>query len=180
MDVVKKGIDALQGTIEIISARGKGSSIILKLPLTLAIIDGLLVKIEESFFIMPLSAIEECVELTDADIARAHGKCIAEIRGEIVPYLRLREAFGFTGKRPAIEQIVTSRIDGGRVGFVVDQVIGGHQTVIKSLGQMCKDIKTVSGATILGDGTVALILDLPKIVEQAEQYEAGHSRNGRF
>jgi two-component system chemotaxis sensor kinase CheA len=180
MDVVKKGIDALQGTIEIISKKGKGSSIILKLPLTLAIIDGLLVRIEESYFIMPLSAIEECVELTNADIARAHGKCIAEIRGEIVPYLRLRDAFAFAGQRPAIEQIVTTRINGGRVGFVVDQVIGGHQTVIKSMGQMCKDIKTVSGATILGDGTVALILDLPKIVEQAEREEAVGRNNSRY
>ena len=171
MDVVKRGIETLQGTIEILSEKGRGSSIILKLPLTLAIIDGLLVRIAENYFIMPLSAIEECVELTEADIARAHGKCIAEIRGEIVPYLRLRDAFAFTGLRPAIEQIVTTRINGGRVGFVVDQVVGGHQTVIKNLGRMCKNIKSVSGATILGDGTVALILDLPKIVEQAEQDE---------
>jgi two-component system chemotaxis sensor kinase CheA len=172
MDVVKRGIETLQGTIEILSEKGRGSSIILKLPLTLAIIDGLLVRISDDYFIMPLSAIEECVELTEEDIVRAHGKCIAEIRGEIVPYLRLRDAFAFKGMRPAIEQIVTTRINGGRVGFVVDQVVGGHQTVIKNLGRMCKDVKSVSGATILGDGTVALILDLPKIVEQAEQDEA--------
>jgi len=171
MDVVKRGIETLQGTIEIVSEKGRGSSIILKLPLTLAIIDGLLVRIGDDYFIMPLSAIEECVELTEADIARAHGKCIAEIRGEIVPYLRLRDAFAFQGVRPVIEQIVTTRIDGGRVGFVVDQVVGGHQTVIKNLGRMCKDVKSVSGATILGDGTVALILDLPKIVQQAEEEE---------
>ncbi|MFA5182852.1 MAG: chemotaxis protein CheA [Syntrophales bacterium] len=176
MDVVKRGIETLQGTIEILSEKGRGSSIILKLPLTLAIIDGLLVRIGDDYFIMPLSAIEECVELTEVDIARAHGKCIAEIRGEIVPYLRLRDAFGFKGVRPAIEQIVTTRINGGRVGFVVDQVVGGHQTVIKNLGRMCKDVKSVSGATILGDGTVALILDLPKIVEQAERDEATNGK----
>ncbi|MCX5828974.1 MAG: chemotaxis protein CheA [Deltaproteobacteria bacterium] len=172
MDVVKRGIETLQGTIEIVSEKGRGSSIILKLPLTLAIIDGLLVRIGDDYFIMPLAAIEECVELTEADIARAHGKCIAEIRGEIVPYLRLRDAFAFIGERPAIEQIVTTRINGSRVGFVVDQVVGGHQTVIKNLGRMCRDVHSVSGATILGDGTVALILDLPKIVQQAEQDEA--------
>ena len=175
MDVVKRAIDGLQGTIEISSQRGSGTSIFLKLPLTLAIIDGLLVKIDESFFIIPLAVIEECVELTEADIARAHGKCIAEIRGEIVPYLRLRDTFAFTGIRPTIEQVVTARLNNGRVGFVVDQVVGGHQTVIKNLGRMCKEVQTVSGATILGDGTVALILDLPKLVEQAELAEK--SRN---
>ena len=113
--------------------------------------------------------------ITEADIARAHGKCIAEIRGEIVPYLRLRDTFAFTGIRPTIEQVVTARLNNGRVGFVVDQVVGGHQTVIKNLGRMCKEVQTVSGATILGDGTVALILDLPKLVEQAELAEK--SRN---
>ena len=171
MDVVKKGIDALQGTIEMVSKKGFGTTITLKLPLTMAIIDGLLVQIENVHYIMPLAAIEECVELTREDVASAHGKHIARIRGEIVPYIRLRERFMHGGMAPAIEQIVTARIDDVRVGFVVDQVVGQHQTVIKSMSRMYRDIEHVSGATILGDGNVALILDLPKLAQHAEMIE---------
>ncbi len=168
MDVVKKGIDALQGTIEMLSEKGVGTTITLKLPLTMAIIDGLLVQIDDIHYIMPLAAIEECVELTREDVAKAHGKHVASIRGEIVPYICLREMFTHGGSAPAIEQIVTARIDGSRVGFVVDQVVGQHQTVIKSMSRMYRDIEHVSGATILGDGNVALILDLPKLAQHAE------------
>ncbi|MBI5593943.1 MAG: chemotaxis protein CheA [Deltaproteobacteria bacterium] len=171
MDVVKKGIDALQGTIEMVSKKGVGTTITLKLPLTMAIIDGLLVQIDDVHYIMPLAAIEECVELSREDVARAHGKNMASIRGEIVPYIRLRELFGHTGSPQTIEQIVTARIDGSRVGFVVDQVVGQHQTVIKSMSRMYRDIEHVSGATILGDGNVALILDLPKLTRHAEIME---------
>jgi two-component system chemotaxis sensor kinase CheA len=120
---------------------------------------------------MPLAAIEECVELTREDVARAHGKHMASIRGEIVPYIRLREMFAHGGAPPEIEQIVTARIDGSRVGFVVDQVVGQHQTVIKSMSRMYRNIEHISGATILGDGNVALILDLGKLAQQAEILE---------
>ena len=171
MDVVKRGIDALQGTIDISSSKGAGTVISLKLPLTLAIIDGLLVRIGVSHYIMPLSAIEECVELTRKDVEAAHGKHLAEIRGEIVPYIRLRDQFRIGGVVPEIEQIVTVRIDGQRIGFVVDEVVGGHQTVIKSLGRIYRTIEEVSGATILGDGEVALILDLSKLFAKAESVE---------
>jgi two-component system chemotaxis sensor kinase CheA len=171
MDVVKKSIDALQGSIEMVSKKGVGTTITLKLPLTMAIIDGLLVQIEDVLYIMPLAAIEECVELTREDVAHAHGKHMASIRGEIVPYIRLREMFAHGGATPEIEQIVTARIDGNRVGFVVDQVVGQHQTVIKSMSRMYRDIEHISGATILGDGNVALILDLCKLAQQAEILE---------
>jgi len=171
MDVVKRGIDALQGSIEIASRKGQGTTITLKLPLTMAIIDGLLVRIESNYYVMPLSAIEECVELTREDVAKAHGKHLASIRHEIVPYVRLREKFLIEGEAPAIEQIVTTKINGDRIGFVVDQVIGGHQTVIKSMGRLCRQIEEVSGATIMGDGRVALILDLSKLAQSAEMDE---------
>jgi two-component system chemotaxis sensor kinase CheA len=171
MDVVKKGIEALQGSIDITSRKGVGTTITLKLPLTLAIIDGLLVRIEDHHYIMPLSAIEECVELTREDVDKAHGKELADIRGEIVPYIRLRKEFDLCGTAPEIEQIVTARINGRRIGFVVDEVVGGHQTVIKSLGRIYRDVEDVSGATILGDGRVALILDLPKLLHSTEHKE---------
>jgi two-component system chemotaxis sensor kinase CheA len=171
MDVVRKSIDTLQGSIEIESIKGQGSTVTLKLPLTLAIIDGLLVKIDEQFFVMPLSIIEECVELSREDVAKAHGKKIAEIRGEIVPYIHLRGHFMMGGNAPLIEQIVTARIDGLRIGFVVDQVVGEYQTVIKTLGRAYRNVVEVSGATILGDGHVALILDLPRLLQKAEMEE---------
>lgn len=171
MDVVKKGIDALQGAIEITSQRGAGSTITLKLPLTMAIIDGLLVKIGEAYFILPLSAIDECVELTRKQVADAHGRNLVPIRGELVPYIHLRQRFGIPGTPPEIEQIITTQIDGYRVGLVVDQVIGEHQTVIKPLGRVYRGVEEVSGATILGDGRVALIIDLAKVVRTAELEE---------
>jgi two-component system chemotaxis sensor kinase CheA len=171
MDVVKKSIDALRGSIEIATQKGLGTTITLKLPLTMAIIDGLLVRINDNHYIMPLAAIEECVELTREDVQHAHGKHIANIRGQIVPYINLREMFRYNGTAPAIEQIVTAKIDGSRVGFVVDQVIGQHQTVIKSMSRLYRDIEYISGATILGDGNVALIFDLTKLAHRAEIIE---------
>ena len=157
MDVAKRAIDALRGAIEMTTERGKGTTVTITLPLTLAIVDGLLVRIAEEHFVLPVSIVQECVELTKADVKKAHGRNIANIRGEIVPYIRLRSEFGISGNSPDIEQIVITGVNGERIGFVVDHVIGEHQTVIKNLGNLYKDTDTVSGATILGDGTVALI-----------------------
>ncbi|HML79581.1 chemotaxis protein CheA [Geobacter sulfurreducens] len=169
MDVVKRAIDALRGTIDIASERGKGSTITIKLPLTLAIIESLLVKIGTDCFVMPLSIVEECIELTREDVANAHGRNLANVRDQIIPYIPLRERFRIQGEPPEIEQIVITTIQGSRIGFVVDDVIGEHQTVIKSLGKMYKDVKGLSGATILGDGSVALILDVPHLVREVER-----------
>jgi two-component system chemotaxis sensor kinase CheA len=115
--------------------------------------------------------VEECVELSGEDIKKAHGRHIANVRGEIVPYLRLREQFRVNGKPPDIEQIVITGVNGHRTGIVVDEVVGQHQTVIKSLGKFYKDVELISGATILGDGTLALILDLGKLTERAERLD---------
>lgn len=175
MDVVKKAIDALRGTIDISSNRGTGTTITLKLPLTLAIIDGFLTRIDSEHFVFPLSLVEECVELPRAAREAADGRHLANVRGQLVPYLRLREQFMIRGSMPDIEQIVITRVSDRRVGFVVDQVIGGHQTVIKNLGKFYHEAEGISGATILGDGTVALILDVPKLVRTAE-CEAANAR----
>jgi two-component system chemotaxis sensor kinase CheA len=168
MDVVIKAIDSLRGTVEVESNKGEGSTIILKIPLTLAIIDGLLVQLEDEFYVIPLSSVEECIELTREDIAKVHGRHVVNIRDEIVPYINLRERFTIPGISPDIEQVVVVGIKGNRFGFVVDKVIGQHQTVLKSLGKIYKNVEGISGATILGDGTVALILDVFKLVEKEE------------
>jgi len=167
MDVVKRTIDNLRGSVEINSEKGEGTTVTLKLPLTLAIIEGLLVEIDRQFFILPLTIVQECVELSREDVELSHGRDIANIRGEIVPYIRLRESFAIKGTRPDIEQIVITGVERSRIGLVVDNVIGEHQTVIKSLGKVYRDIEGVSGATILGDGTVALIMDVARLTDAA-------------
>lgn len=168
MDVVKRGVDTLRGSVEIKSAEGRGAAITLKLPLTLAIIDGLMVKIGADPYVMPLSSVEECIELTPEDVQNDHGRNIVNLRGKIVPYIRLRELFRLDGEGPDIEMIVITEVDGDRVGFVVDHVLGEHQTVIKGMGRAYKSTRCISGATIMGDGSVALILDLPELVGLAE------------
>jgi two-component system chemotaxis sensor kinase CheA len=155
---------------------GAGTTMVLKLPLTLAIIDGFLTEVGGERYIFPLSMVEECVELTNAGSATGNGKHMINVRGHIVPYVRLREQFSITGTPPSIEQIVIARVDDKQVGFVVDHVIGGHQTVIKNLGTLYRDVEGLSGATILGDGTVALILDVPRLIQFAEQDEVAMCR----
>ena len=117
---------------------------------------------------LPLSMVDECIELTRGDVAQAHGRHLATVRDHLVPYIPLRERFLIPGGMPDIEQIVITQVNGTRVGFVVDQVIGEHQTVIKSLGRAYKNVEGISGATILGDGSVALILDVPQLVQSVE------------
>lgn len=163
MDVVKRSIDALRGKVWIDSRPGQGTTVTVELPLTLAIIEGLLVKVADERYVLPLSLVEECIELSGAAAKNAHGHRLVEVRGELVPCLRLREWFGDDGKRPAIEQTVVTRLGQTRFGFTVDQVIGQHQTVIKSLGKLYEGLPGLAGATILGDGAVALILDVPKL-----------------
>ena len=179
MDVVKRGIEGLRGSISVESVRGSGTTITLKIPLTLAIIDSLLVKVGTDHFVLPLAAVEECVELTAEDIKNAHGNNLAKVRGRLTSYISLRDQFDIAGERPEIEQIVIAVVNGVRIGFVVDCVVGQHQTVIKPLGRMYQDVKGISGATVLGDGSVALILDLnavARFAEIAEQCEKQEQR----
>jgi len=167
MDVVRRNVEALRGSVEIASQHGLGTTVTLRLPLTLAIIDGLLVRVGQSQFVMPLANTVECVELSRRDIEDAGGKHLANIRGEIVPYVRLSEYMRMRIKRPELEQVMIAETDRGRFGFVVDQVLGHHQTVIKNLGRLFKPAQFLSGATILGDGTLALILDLDRLAQDA-------------
>ncbi|MEA3464663.1 MAG: chemotaxis protein CheA [Thermodesulfobacteriota bacterium] len=167
MDVVKRAIEGLRGTIELESNLGVGTSVRLRIPLTLAIIESLLVNIGNNSYVLPLSAVEECVELTTDDIEEAHGRCLANVRGHLIPYIPLRQTFAIPGDIPAIQQIVITQVNGHQLGFVVDNVIGEHQTVIKSLGPLYRDVSTISGGTILGDGSIALIINLMQLMQQA-------------
>ena len=178
MDVVRQRVDSLRGTIDVASKPGLGTSVTLRLPLTLAIIDGLLVNVGEAYFVLPLAVTLECIELTRADVERANGKHVANVRGELIPYIRLRQYFGIASEPPAIEQIMVVETEGGRYGFVVDEVLGDCQTVIKNLGRFYRHVQVVSGATILGNGRVALILDPERLVQEAVRTLA-HGPRGR-
>jgi len=167
MDVVKRQIDALRGSLTLSTEEGRGSKLSIALPLTLAIIDGLLVQVGCDRFVIPMAAISENMELLRAERERQNGRNLVAVRGEPVPYIDLRTTFGIEGAAPQIEKIVIVRHEGQSVGLVVDRVLGTHQTVIQSLGRFLRNIHVVSGATIMGDGCVALILDIAAVVRFA-------------
>ncbi|AOL19085.1 chemotaxis protein CheA [Xanthomonas citri pv. malvacearum] len=161
MDVVKRNITALRGTVEIDSAAGVGTTISVRLPLTLAIINGFQVGVGKSVFVVPLDVVEECVEFTP-DYASDY----IDLRGSVLPYVRLRELFALGGKTPARESIVVIRQGAQRFGLVVDTLLGEWQTVIKPLSKVFAQVKGISGSSILGSGDVALILDVPSLIQQ--------------
>ncbi|MFS8050832.1 chemotaxis protein CheA [Rhizobium sp. BR 314] len=172
MDVVKKTIETLRGSIDIASDFGKGSDIALRIPLTLAIIDGLLVRVGNGRYVIPLAAVEECLELSVEQDLRSRGRSFISLRDDLVPFLRLRELFR-TGTEPdPYQKVVVISTGSQRVGLVVDQIIGDHQTVIKSMSKLHDHVSTFSGATILGDGNVALILDVVHLIAAGQHQEA--------
>ena len=172
MDVVKKTIEALRGTINVTSNPGMGSEITLAIPLTLAIIDGLLVRVGTGCYVIPLSAVEECLELSQEHDVQSRGRSFISLRESLVPFIRLRELFQTGTKPDQFQKVVVISTGSERVGLVVDQIIGDHQTVIKAMSRLHHDVATFSGATILGDGSVALILDVSHLVIAGQQQEA--------
>lgn len=172
MDVVKRTIDSLRGSIDVASRPGEGSEVSLRIPLTLAIIDGLLVRVGQGRYVIPLDAVEECLELSLDEDQRSRGRSFISLRNRLVPFLRLRDLFA-TGTQPELHQKVVVVSSGEeRIGLVVDQIIGDHQTVIKSMSKLHAGLPTFSGATILGDGSVALILDIVNLVALGQEREA--------
>ena len=171
MDVVKRTIDGLRGKIELTTKPGEGTTATLRLPLTLAIIEGMLVRVGNGRYSIPLSAVEECVELPAEVATHSRGRNFLDIRGSLVPFLRLRDLFNTPGEADSHQKVVIISSGEGRAGLVVDQIIGNNQTVIKQLSKLHTDLETFSGATILGDGTVALILDTSRLVSYGQAHE---------
>ena len=167
MDAVKSAVDALGGNVDITSSPGKGTRFTLRLPVSLAIIDGLRVRLGGSVYVIPLSAVDECVEMSPEDAGRTSGRSVLEIREKMVPYLALDDLFGQPSDPVARRRVVVVRVDGSRIGLVVDDILGQGQTVIKSLSHFHRDIPGLAGATILGDGQVALIIDVASLVRWA-------------
>ncbi|MDA9467494.1 chemotaxis protein CheA [Bradyrhizobium sp. CCBAU 53415] len=167
MDVVKRTIENMRGSIDLSTRPGQATIVTLRLPLTLAIIEGLLIRVGEGRYIIPLPAVEECVELTAED-ERSRGRNFLNVRGNLVPFLRLRELMAASGAPDRHQKTIIISTGETRVGLVADQIIGNHQTVIKSLSKLHSDVTIFSGATILGDGTAALILDVAQLVSLAQ------------
>jgi len=167
MDVVKRNIQALRGSVDIESAEGRGTTVRIRLPLTLAIIDGFLVGVGKSAFVVPLDMVLECIELSEADRKAADTRNYVNLRGEVLPFVRLRDQFEVKAAAGKRENIVVVQYGGQKAGFVVDELMGEFQTVIKPLGNVFRNLRGISGSTILGTGEVALILDVPTLVQLA-------------
>jgi two-component system chemotaxis sensor kinase CheA len=171
MDVVKRTIESLRGSIVVKSVSGQGSTITLRIPLTLAIIEGLLVRVGEGRYVIPLAAVEECLELSLEEDLRSRGRSIITLRERLVPFLRLRDLFATGTKPDTYQKIVVVGTGAERVGLVVDQIVGNHQTVIKAMSPLHRNVAAFAGATILGDGSVALILDIAQLIALSQPRE---------
>ncbi|HJV25006.1 MAG TPA: chemotaxis protein CheA [Aromatoleum sp.] len=180
MDVVRQNIEALRGTVELESTEGQGTTVRIRLPLTLAIIDGFLVGVGDAAYVVPLDMVLECVELSDADRRAATGRAYINLRGEVLPFLRLRDRFGLSGYGGHRESIVVVRYGVHKAGLVVDELMGEFQTVIKPLGKVFSRVRGIGGSTILGSGQVALILDVPSLLQEAAARDAGGGAAGRL
>ena len=172
MDVVRRNIEALRGMIEIGSVQGVGTTIKIRLPLTLAIIDGFLLGVGSAAYVVPLDMVMECIELSEAERRESRERNYINLRGTVLPFIRLREHFREQGQAGRRENIVVVQYAGQKAGLVVDELLGEFQTVIKSLGKLFGNLKGISGSTILGTGEVALILDVPSLIQQAVSAEA--------
>jgi two-component system chemotaxis sensor kinase CheA len=168
LDVVRRNIDNLRGTVEISSTPGKGSTITIRLPLTLAIIEGFSVRVGTETFIVPLEHVTECTELP-ADQRSPEASGILSLRGNALPYVRLRRVFSLSGETPKRENIVVVKIKEFHAGIAVDELLGGMQTVVKPLGRAFRAIPGIAGSTVLGDGRVGLIIDVPGLLRGVMQ-----------
>jgi two-component system chemotaxis sensor kinase CheA len=172
MDVVRKNITALRGTVQVKTEPGVGSRFTIRLPLTLAIIDGFLTGVAKSSYVIPLDMVVECIELADTSADRDY----LNLRGQVLPYVRLRELFEVPGNQPSRENVVVVQYAGQKAGIVVDQLLGEFQTVIKPLGTLFRNMRGIGGSTILGSGEVALILDVQALVSRCARAEEQAAR----
>ncbi|MFM4703425.1 chemotaxis protein CheW [Aeromonas bivalvium] len=171
MDVVKRNIQALRGSVELHSEAGKGTLVRIRLPLTLAIIDGFLVRVGSAHYVIPLDMVIECVELTELALQDTQGRDYINLRGEVLPFVRLQRYFALSGQPGRRENIVVVSHGGQKSGLVVDELLGELQTVIKPLGKLYNQLSGISGSTILGGGDIALILDIPALLQSAIRRE---------
>ncbi|MBS1198308.1 MAG: cheA1 [Proteobacteria bacterium] len=167
MDVVRRNIQSLRGTVDVVSHEGEGSTFTIRLPLTLAIIDGFLVSVGKAAYVIPLDMVIECIELKE----NTNDRDYLNLRGEVLPFVRLRQMFEIEGEVPPRENIVVVQYAGQKAGIVVDELLGEFQTVIKPLSSIFRHLRGIGGSTILGSGDVALILDVQSLVQHSARIE---------
>ena len=174
MDVVKRNIEALRGTVDLDSEPGKGTKVTIHLPLTLAIIDGFLVGANDETYVVPLSMVEECVEMASEEWEFNTDRHYINLRGEVMPYIPLAEFFGERRKhgKERRQSLVVVRFGRTKAGLVVDELHGEQQTVIKPMGKVFQNLKGISGATVLGSGDIALILDVQGLIKIANHQQS--------
>jgi len=175
MDVVKRNITLLRGTVDLDSKPGQGTVIRIRLPLTLAIINGFLVGIGQSTYVIPLDMVQECIELSEDDRQVSREQGYLDLRGEVLPLVYLRDHFQHEGPAARRQNVVVVRYAEHKAGLVVDDLLGEFQTVIKPLGKLFGALRGISGSTILGSGAVALILDIPALLSQIVQLETRYT-----
>lgn len=171
MDVVKRAVEALGGAVEVRSRKEEGTEITIKTPLTLSIIEGLAVRVGAGNFIFPLSIVEKCLDSRNVAGLRE----TIDYDNEMIPCLSLSDILHLQQETVKHPMIVIVRIDGGVVGFEVDKVLGNHQTVVKNLGKVYKGIEGFSGAAIMSDGAVALVLDANRLAKSIDGFHSGMS-----
>ncbi|ARA79393.1 chemotaxis protein CheA [Pseudomonas ficuserectae] len=172
MDVVKRNITLLRGTVDLDSQPGQGTTVRIRLPLTLAIINGFLVGIDQSTYVIPLDMVQECIELDERNRQLTRDSGYLDLRGEVLPLVYLRDHFNHEGPAARRQNVLVVRYAEHKAGLVVDDLLGEFQTVIKPLGKLFGALRGISGSTILGSGAVALILDIPALLNQIVQMEA--------
>jgi len=180
MDVVRRNIEALRGKVDITSEKGKGSTFCIRLPLTLAIIDGMVVGLKQERFIIPTIAIEQALRPVPGQIHTVqHRGEMIQVRGQLIPLIQLGKLFSFASRiDPCDHMVVICNCDGKSVGIVVDDLIGQQQVVIKTLGERFQGLKGVAGAAILGDGRVGLILDPSGLVSFNNKHSSDSASAG--
>ncbi|WP_404371297.1 chemotaxis protein CheA [Corallococcus coralloides] len=166
MDVVRRDIEALRGTVSIQSQEGQGTTLTLRLPLTLAVIQGFAMGVGDQVYVVPIEGVQECMEVP-AHERTEEASGVLSLRGQPLPYLRLRQVFSLGGSTPARENVVVLKHPDGVIGLAVDELQGDGQRVIRPLGRLFQGIPGISGSTILGDGRVGLLLDTPALVRRA-------------
>lgn len=169
MDVVRRNIEELRGQIQIFSTLDQGTTFSIRLPLTLAIIDGFLVSVADAKMVLPLNMVQECIEFHPS--LQTHGRNYLDLRGEVLPFIRLRDLFKLSKVPCGRENIVVVQYGSDRAGLVVDSLHGELQAVIKPLNSMFKSLRGIGGSTILGSGDIGLILDIPQLVQFATNLE---------
>lgn len=172
MDVVRRGVEALRGTVTLRGEEGQGTTVTLRVPLTLASIQGFAVGVGDETYVLPLESVQECLELPRERRGQS-GRGVLNLRGQALPYLRLREVLGVPGPRSDRESVVVLGYGEHRAGLVVDELYGEGQRVLKPLDRLCRHPPGVSGSTLLDDGSVGLVLDVPSLLKDAVRRMVG-------